>query len=185
MQGVSTISDAILGKSKRSSGYHSLFDAPSPDSSMPLHDEGAVVKLGLRNNLYCRMVDKGLQTDISQFLGILRPGILKAVHLFRDLKRGCYFDGDMGSSRDVYIYTWKPQYDCERNWERGAGFGCLLRHPAPNKKVFVVLVRKLDGGDVFGTVERWNWVEEDTRLPGAPKEYDIRYGKVIWSKHHD
>jgi hypothetical protein len=55
--------------------------------------------------------------------------------------------------------------------------------PLPGR-VFVVLVREEPPNteNVIGSIERWNWVEEDTDLPGAPLEWSERYEEKLWSR---
>jgi hypothetical protein len=50
--------------------------------------------------------------------------------------------------------------------------------------VFVVLVKEEKPNEfgVYGSIEKWNWIMEDTRLKDAPVEWDVRYGKKLWSR---
>jgi hypothetical protein len=55
----------------------------------------------------------------------------------------------------------------------------------PPARVFVVLVIELEPPDehgIAGTIEHWNWVEEDSELRQAPINWNERYNQLIWSR---
>jgi hypothetical protein len=74
-------------------------------------------------------------------------------------------------------------------WSGGKIGGNPTVRPASPNRVFVVLVREEkqpnrydDIGNIFGSIERWNWIKEDPLLPHAPIDWRERYGEKLWSK---
>jgi hypothetical protein len=58
-------------------------------------------------------------------------------------------------------------------------------HPEPRTRpawrVFAVLVREEtpDVGDVIGSIEKWNWIREDSVDTHAPVDWEERYAKEL------
>jgi len=84
-----------------------------------------------------------------------------ARHVFRGLERPLNHADNMNADRDVFVYTWRSETDYE--WVGSPFDGRLVERTPPSGRVFVVLVREeaAADGDVFGSIERWNWVRED------------------------
>jgi hypothetical protein len=143
-------------------------------------DREAIATYGVTDETYQQ---KSLsRTALTQYFFIVRTGLRNADHLFRGLKRPLWYDGDAYADRSVLIYAWRPLNDYE--WVATAsGIGWQRRTPPPDR-VFVVLVReiRLDEHGVGGVIDQWNWVEEDQRLRGAPKDWHTRYAEKVWGK---
>jgi hypothetical protein len=91
-------------------------------------------------------------------------------------------DADMDADERVLVYAWRPYSDYE--WSGGPWDGNIIRREPPLNRVFVVLVKEEKPNEfgVYGSIEKWNWIMEDSRLKDAPVEWDVRYGKKLWSK---
>ncbi len=88
----------------------------------------------------------------------------------------------MHADQRVLIYSWIPKSDCI--WQGSADDGEVLKLQAPPGQVFVVLVKRNQVGedDVAGSIEKWNWVREDSFLPEAPVNWIDRYDEKLWSR---
>jgi hypothetical protein len=156
--------------------YVDVIDAPSPA------DPNATIKLGLRSDTLRRYQQRSLATVIAQYYGIVRG--ISAQHLFRGLRRPMSFNGDMGADQRVLVYTWRSLDDFVWSGDRFSGEA--RRRPAPPGAVFVVIAREHEAAalGIHGSIERWNWVEEDPNLPQAPLGWEQRYGKKLWSRQY-
>jgi len=154
--------------------YFEIVEAPSPENP------AQTVHVGVRHDTFRRHAAFGLRSAIAQYYGIVQDGLMGARHAFRGLVRPLMHNGDMDADRTVVIYSWRPQTDWE--W-RGDSFS---GHPVPVEppafRVFVVLVREEQENEygVRGSIEKWNWLEEDLELEQAPIEWSTRYGEKLW-----
>lgn len=156
--------------------YFEFVDAPSPE------DPSQTVKLGIRPFTFRRFVDLGFATGLAQYYGIVQDGLIVAEHAFRGLQRPLMLGDDMNADQTVVIYAWRPQFDCE--WSGYPWDGNVVRLEPPPNRVFVVLVREEPANEfgVSGSIEKWNWVAEDSELRGAPIEWQARYRERLWSR---
>jgi len=88
----------------------------------------------------------------------------------------------MDVDQRVLVYTWRSMFSAA--WSGSRFDGRIVTRAVPPGVVFVVLVREEDTGEpgIHGSIERWNWVEEDPELPQAPVGWATRYGSKLWSK---
>lgn len=162
---------------QRTGIYDDTVEAPSPN------DPQSTVKLGVRSATIRQYRGRGLATAIAQYYGIVQDGMLSAQHAFRGLKRPLALGEDMDADRGVVVYTWRSLVDYEWQGSPHDGLPVALT-PLPGR-VFVVLVREEPGADtgrVYGSIERWNWVNQDPELPHAPVGWKLRYGEKLWSR---
>jgi hypothetical protein len=123
-------------------------------------------------------------SSIAQLYGLVVPGLILSEHLFQGLNRNLYCDEGLNGDEDKFVFSRKPAYDFY--WEGGIT-GTEEKCLAPANQVFVVLISKNINHkdkfpDVSGWVERWNWVDEDSELRGAPINWLDRYNDILWSK---
>jgi len=145
---------------------------------------GKVVKLGVER---LNRLKLNLRTEISQYWGIIKPGLITAEHIFQGLERGLYYKGNMEADQDVFIYTWKPPLDFV--WQGNRISGKPVGRDPSKDKVFAVLVCLYDSpvdtelfGQIRGSIEHWSWLKESDQLPSAPFNWEKRYGRKVWSK---
>lgn len=127
--------------------------------------------------------NRGQNCELAQFDSIVLPGLILAQHIFRGLKRPLCADDSLNADEQVLIHSWKAAWDFEWNNE----FGRPHRLQAPLNSVFVVLISKnMRHADkwpqVYGWINRWNWVDEDQKLPGAPISWDFRYEEKLFTR---
>lgn len=159
--------------------YRDIVEARSPD------DELLFVKLGLREESFQQLSRHNLPTAVAQYYGLVQDGLPQAVHAFKGLNRPLMLAHDMEADKNVVIYTWRPVEDYV--WMGGRSEGKPVAKIPPPNRVFVVLVREENAdfprvGRVIGSVEKWNWVKEDPRLPHAPVDWESRYNARLWSR---
>jgi hypothetical protein len=162
---------------QRAGIYADIVDAPSPS------DPENTVKLGVSSTTIRRYRDRGLVTAIAQYYGLVQEGLLLARHSFRGLERPLALREDMDADQTVVVYTWRSTVDYEWHGTQYDGHP-MEKTPLPGR-VFVVLVREDPGGEegVHGSIERWNWVNEDLNIMHAPIGYERRYRKRLWSRN--
>ena len=162
--------------SGRTGPYFEILEAPSPENP------AQKVSLGVRYDTFLRLVKLGLGTPVAQYYNIVQGGLIGAEHAFRGLERPLMHDGDMDADETVIIYSWRPNRDWE--WQGSRFSEQVISSEPPSNRVFVVLVREEppNAFGVFGSIEKWNWIMEDTELKDAPVEWNVRYGKKLWSK---
>lgn len=156
--------------------YIEIVEAFSPgDASNRIH-------VGLLKDVYQQHNRLGLRSLRGQFYGIVRPGLLLALHCFQGLKRPLMVGSNKDGDENVFVYTWKPDDDFE--WHGDAIQGTIIRLRPPQDSVYAVLVREhpLDGQGVSGVITRWNWIRKDDTLEGAPIDWQIRYKQKLWSR---
>jgi len=156
--------------------YADIVDGLSPV------EKDVTIKLGIRNETFRNYLNRRLRSAVAQYYGIVQDQLKSAEHTFRGLRRPLMLADDTHADQNVLIYSWCPQYDYE--WIGSQFEGQPTRmEPLPGR-VFVVLVREEPPNteNVIGSIERWNWVEEDTDLPGAPLEWSERYEEKLWSR---
>ena len=138
-------------------------------------DRPEVVKFGILQSDIAKRYKRGQNCALAQFDSILSPGLIVVRHIFRGLKRPLYADGSPNADKDKLVHTWKPVCDFEWN----DGFGRPQRLAAPDNCAFVVIISKnvrhvAEWPEIYGWIDRWNWVDEDPRLPEAPLNWDSR-----------
>jgi hypothetical protein len=156
--------------------YADIVEAPSPT------DKYNTVKLGVRTAIFQEYVKRKLVSAVSQYYGIVQDDLISAQHLFKGLKRSLMYNGDMHADQSVLVCTWRSLYDYK--WVGSPQDGHPERMNPPRDQVFVVLVREEPANEhgVLGSIERWNWVQEDLELPHAPVDWNQRYGQKLWSR---
>lgn len=156
--------------------YKDSVEAPSP------LDPEITVKFGIRVQTFSRYDKRGLISAIAQYYGLVQEGMSNARHAFRGLKRPLMFGEDMEADRNVLVYSWRPSIDFV--WVGTRQDGSPERRPAPEGRVFVVLVREenSNGNEISGSIEHWNWVREDPVLSHAPVDWEQRYEERLWSR---
>jgi hypothetical protein len=151
--------------------------APSPD------DWRRTINVGVRTDTFQQYAGRGLATVIAQYYGIVQSGLFSAQHAFKGLNRKLLDEEDVQAEEKIVIYSWRPLADYV--WQGSSSNGVPVRVvPPPRGKVFVVLVR-IDPPDehgIEGSIERWNWIREDSKTPKAPVDWDARYGTRLWSR---
>jgi hypothetical protein len=153
--------------------------APSPE------DPERTIKLGVRGETFQQYAGRLITSVIAQYYGIVQGDLVSAQHAFKGLNRKLLDNGDMRAEEKVVIYSWRPLADYVLVGfavERCADQDCSAWPPG---KVFAVLTRLDDSPDVngiLGSIGRWNWVREDPQLPKAPVDWNVRYGKKLWSR---
>jgi hypothetical protein len=150
------------------------------DALSPL-DPKSTVKLGITTETFRMYQQRRFTTAIAQYYGIVQDGLSLAQHAFRGLRRPLMHNGDVDADRSVLVYTWRSLVDYV--WDGSPQAGAPKLMVPPPGRVFAVLVREQENkdGGVYGSIERWNWVEEDPELPHAPVAWAQRYGKKLWS----
>jgi hypothetical protein len=161
---------------QRAGLYADIVEAPSPT------DPSNTVKLGVRSTTFQQYGARGLFTAIAQYYGIVQGDLISAQHAFRGLKRPLALGEDMDADQSVVVYTWRSQVDYE--WLGSQFDGNPVAMAPPPGRVFVVLVREEPDSEegIHGSIERWNWVRQDPRLPHAPVDWSQRYGGKLWSR---
>jgi hypothetical protein len=161
--------------------YRDVLEGRAPELS------SLVVNLGLRQDSFEQILHHNIFTMVAQYYGIVQDGLLNAIHAFRGLKRPLMHGDDKEADKSVLVYSWRAEIDFV--WSGGRFDGKPIEKIPPSNRVFVVLVREekqpnnyTEVGDIFGSVERWNWVKEDPTLPHAPVDWRERYGEKLWSR---
>jgi hypothetical protein len=156
--------------------YRDVVEARSPE------DPVLTVRLGLREDSFKDLVQHNLATAVAQYHGIVQEWLHEAVHAFRGLNRPLMHRGDMQADKSVIVYSWRPEMDYV--WTGSRFGGKPVAKAPPSNRVFVVLVREEPEKNlnIFGAIERWNWVAEDQELPEAPVDWRERYIEKLWSR---
>ena|ERR1035437_1610927 len=150
-------------------------------------DPEQTVNLGLGEASFQRNLRFGLSTAIAQYYGMVQDCMFSAVHLFQGLKRPLMDGDDKNVDKSVLVYSWRPEADFV--WAGSPLDGRAIPKVPPLGRVFVVLVRSESQpadypgvGTILGSIEKWNWVKEDSFLPKAPVDWKQRYEKKLWSR---
>ena len=156
--------------------YKYVIEAPSPSNPTD------TVKFGLRSDTFEQYRNRSLHTSIAEYFAIVRDGLATAKHCFRGVSRPMADGNAMDVDQRVIVYTWRSLFAAF--WVGSQFDGYWAKRAAPPGCVFAVLVREevIDGEGIVGSIERWNWIEEDSGLPQAPIDWGSRYGKKLWSK---
>ena len=156
--------------------YCDVMQAPSPN------DQGGIIRLGIRNETFRQYTRRQYYTPVAQYYGIVQDGLRLARHLFRGLNRPLMLKNDTEADKNVLIYAWRSELDFE--WVGTPYDGNPEQKVPPPDRVFVVIVRQELPNEfkVDGSIERWNWVEEDGHLEHAPIAFQERYGERLWSR---
>ncbi len=139
--------------------YVHIVEARAPDNS------ALVIELGVIADSFQHYLHNNLATVVSQFYGLIQPGLAAAVHAFRGLNRPLYMGGDASADSSVIVYSsLRPEFDYV--WTGGRDQGMPVQKVPPAGRVFVVLVREFptDEYGVQGSVEHWNWVARGSTL---------------------
>jgi hypothetical protein len=161
--------------------YFDVVEAPSPT------DPKQTVQFGVRRATFRAFGKFGWKTPVAQFYGIVQEGLILAEHAFRGLNRPMRYDDSMEADRNIVVYSWCPVSDYEWTSEPYSD-PKPTPMPPPIGTVFVVLVREEkvkeeNADDIVGTIEKWNWVREDTELRSAPTDWKVRYADKLWSRN--
>ncbi|MFZ2445135.1 MAG: hypothetical protein WAW37_02140 [Syntrophobacteraceae bacterium] len=142
-----------------------------------------VVRFGILQVDVMKRHDRGQNSALAQFDSIVAPGLISVQHVFRGLNRPLFADGSMEADKQKLAYTWRPVWDFE--WPDP--FGRPRKLPRPMNCVFVVIVSKNmrhleEWPEVYGWIDRWNWVDEDPGVPGSPLNWSSRYGEKLFTQ---
>jgi hypothetical protein len=100
------------------------------------------------------------------------------------LKRDMYVRGDRRADLKKLAITWGQNRDAAWVGDEITG-GIEYRDPEPNR-VFVVYASPNEMLEEFPSVyawaEHWAWLPDDSRLRGAPIDYDNRFEEQLWIK---
>jgi len=165
-----------MGTAQPKALYKHVLEAPSPT------DPNNTVKLGLRNDTFQKYGQRWLTTPIAEYYAIVRGSIMEARHAFRGVQRPMASGTAMDVDERIVVYTWRSLFSA--SWVGSQFDGRVIIKAAPPGVVFVVLVREEEANEqgIFGSLERWNWIDEDSELPHAPVAWTTRYGKKLWSR---
>jgi len=140
-----------------------------------------VVRFGILKVDIMKLHGRGQNSALGQFYSIVTPGLIMVRHIFRGLNRPLCTDDCMEADTKKLIHTWRPRYDFY--WDNGP-----RRLPAVANCVFVVLISKNERHhlekwpEVYGWIDRWNWVYEDAYLSEAPLNWFSRYGEKLFTR---
>src|ERR1017187_437262 len=161
--------------------YVEIVEARSPDNS------SNVIRVGVREDSFQHLLHHNFATLVAQFYGMIQDGgLLQAGHAFKGLNRPLMHGEDENADKSVVVYSWRSEVDYV--WVGSRFDGEPVQKVPPPDIIFVVLVREdpetFPGvGEVFGSIERWNWIREDPMLPHAPIDWHKRYGEKLWSRN--
>jgi len=141
------------------------------------------VKYGLLQTDLKKYADRGQSHAVGHFFSLVKDGLIMTKHIFRDLRRPLYADGNMEGNKKKYIHTRRPTNDYV--WNKGEDKPSKLE--APPKQTYVVIITKNENDldkypGVHGWIERWNWVGEDVKLSEAPINWAERYDGKIFTR---
>jgi hypothetical protein len=158
--------------------------APSPfDRGTVLQFEN-FVEMGVHPETLRRLGRHKLATAVAQYYGNVQQGMLVAdvVHLFRGIERELMHLDNEDGDEDVYVFSWRPR----RDWEWDFRAHIPRRLEAATDRVFVVQARLFEKSNeqgLVGEVLHWTWIAEDSKLKGAPEDWQTRYAEFLWTKH--
>ena len=155
--------------------YADVVQAPSPlTPKIP-------IRLGVEHHTFEQYRERGLFAPIAHYYGIVQCGVRQARHVFRGLKRPMAVADDMQADQNIFVYSWRPRIDYE--WAGTTFNGKPVRHTPKARTVFVVLIRlQAVRPEIWGVIEKWNWVREDPDLAEAPVNWEQRYEQKMWSR---
>ncbi len=144
-----------------------------------------VVKFGIPQSDLIRRYERGQNSALAQLDGIVFPGLIMVEHIFRGLRRPLYNDGSFEADTQKLVHTWCPKYDFD--WPEENKTGRPRRWPAVANSVFAVIINKNERHlekwpEVYGWIDRWNWIYDDGYLPGAPMNWSTRYEERLFSR---
>jgi hypothetical protein len=144
-----------------------------------LDDPNKEVDYGILQSDLIKHLNRKNLTSIAQFESIVIPGLIKARHLFRGLKRFLFADGSKHADVRKFVHSWRPKHDYV--WEASR----IREVDAPPRTVFGVIVEKNalpTFSSVYGWIEKWNWIRESFELDEAPFDWVNRYDEKIFTK---
>lgn len=158
------------------SPYKHVIEAPSPN------DLTTKVKLGLRSGTFQASLQRSMGVKVAEYFAIVRDGLMSAHHCFRGVKREMADRYSMDLDQRIVVYTWRSPFAAA--WVGSRFDGYVIQKAAPPGCVFAVLVREEDANEhgVFGSIEHWYWIDEDSAMPQAPVDWANRYRERLWSK---
>ena len=131
------------------------------------------------------------QTEAGEFFVVGSGGLMRAVGLFRGIKRPCV---DHEVDKSVHVYVTNPRVDFI--WPESRRFTALgpERRPPPKASVFVTFavfdaaaidkehtaIAACGGGQVDGIIHNWEWTLASPQDPRFPDEFDARYDERVW-----
>ena len=156
-----------------------LFDGWTVENSI----EPQVVKFGILQDDIIKLADRGQNSALAQLDSIVAPGLISARHIFRGLNRPMLTDHSMDADVPELVYAWRQMWDFD--WP--APHGTPRRWPRPENCVFVVIagrnIQYLEKWpEVYGWINRWNWVDEDPGVPEAPLNWSSRYAEKMFTR---
>ncbi len=146
-------------------------------------DGSQVIQLGINQIDINKRNDRGQLAALAQFDGIVCPGLIMVEHIFRGLERPLSDDDSNDADGHKLVYAWKPNWDFE--WPDR--YGRPQKLPPVANGVFVTIISPNDRHqeawpEVYGWIDRWNWVGEDPELPGAPINWKTRYTERLYTR---
>ena len=164
-------------------GYVYVAEAPIWDRSNPTLIRNDHLVLGITKETLTTIASRGLSTPIGQLYGVVAPGLIHALHLFRGLKRGMMIGNNRDAAASRLIASWAQPRDARLV---GTGQDPKLKYlDAPPNRVFVVTIsmnEMLEGfPQIYGWIDHWTWVGADPDETGAPIEWKARYDERIWT----
>jgi len=140
-----------------------------------------VVQFGILQVDLSRRYDRGQNVALAQFDRIVLPGLILVEHIFRGLKRPLFKDGSPYGDSEGLIHTWRPLHDYE--WPDKDKTGRPIEKGPVASSVFAVIINmnhhREKWPEVYGWIDRWNWIYEDAYLPGAPMNWKTRYEEKL------
>lgn len=142
-----------------------------------------VKQFGILQGDLIRLNERGQISMLAQFDGIVAPGLIIARHFFRGLNRRLYDDGSMEADEDKLIHTWRPTNDFDWPYP----YSKPRKLPPVQNCTFVVIIspnkrHKENWPEIYGWINRWNWVDEDPKLPEVPLNWSSRYKEKLYTR---
>lgn len=133
-------------------------------------------EFGVTESLISDYQKRGQRTRLAQLIEIVHLGLASPAHIFQGLRRPMKVDGDCHADKGFLVYSWLPTRDCEFNIQTRQ---IDYRQPSASH-VFVAVIKPFSAPEaakygLSGTVMRWYWVDEDPKMPLAPKDYVGRF----------
>ena len=112
--------------------------------------------------------------------------IMLAEFVFRGLKRPLMQRDNKKADADKLIYVWRPSGRYRWRWNRDFAAGQIQLTEPPENAVFFVIVTmnkdkkyRTNYPAIYGWIEHWGWVGEDTKDKGHPEGWRERYTKKV------
>jgi hypothetical protein len=138
--------------------------------------------LALRLGSLDEMKARGDNVRIVQLQLVILPGMGLTRHVFQGLQRPLLCEGDINGSEKKLVYCRKPSFDGTA-FVGADGFEAK-RIPPPDAQTLCTIVTPNGDGsypEIFGWIDRWNWVQEDRGAPEAPDNWIDRYNTKLFT----